>query len=72
MVNNEFTNSIRRLNLEFEKKINQIIFKNIKHNDSKNTHPSPTSLPSSYLNEKTIENPNSVNKFSSFFKRFFN
>ena len=76
MVNKELSDAFKRLNYEFEKRINLIISINRNKENSDNSKTNVdliASKNSPYLIDKDNENDikNQSNKFSSFIKRFF-
>ena len=71
MVNKDFSDAIRRLNFEYEKKINEIIFNLIRRDSNKIDISLPSSLSGENRSPSNNENQNSSSKFTNFFKIFF-
>ncbi len=71
MVNKDFSDAIRRLNFEYEKKINKIIFHLIRRDSNKIDISLPSSLSGENQSVSNNENQNSSSKFINFFKIFF-
>ena len=71
MVDSDFFDAIRRLNFEYEKKINEIIFHLIRLDSNKIDISLPSSLSGDNQSASNNENQNSSSKFTNFFKIFF-